>query len=184
MKILWELKILWEMGSRRAKILWDFVSQCEVWHVCTCLFSKDQINLCIQAIWSESFLVEGMQNSFMWPIKTDQTEDAQSDSSLHWTYVRGYALTQIVFLRITAKIVKIFSKSIHIFKFFYFAVIAALFFWYFLIDLIMKLIDSFYWPVKVVKYCKPNCKTSDKPMHMHFLLYQINRKITLFVSGF
>ena len=49
---------------------------------------------------------------------SDQTEDAQSDLSLHWTYVRGYALTQIVFLRITAKIVKIFSKSIHIFKFF------------------------------------------------------------------
>ena len=34
MKILWDLKILWEMGSRSAKILWDFVSQCEVWHVC------------------------------------------------------------------------------------------------------------------------------------------------------
>ena len=33
MKILWDLKILWEMGSRSAKILWDFVSQCEVWHV-------------------------------------------------------------------------------------------------------------------------------------------------------
>ena len=35
MKILWNLKILWEMGSRRAKILWDFVSQCEEWHVWT-----------------------------------------------------------------------------------------------------------------------------------------------------
>ena len=34
MKILWDLKILWETGSRGAKILWDFVSQCEVWHVC------------------------------------------------------------------------------------------------------------------------------------------------------
>ena len=33
MKILWDLKILWETGSRKAKILWDFVSQCEVWHV-------------------------------------------------------------------------------------------------------------------------------------------------------
>ena len=33
MKILQDLKILWETGSRRAKILRDFVSQCEVWHV-------------------------------------------------------------------------------------------------------------------------------------------------------
>ena len=33
MKILWDLKILRETGSRKAKILWDFVSQCEVWHV-------------------------------------------------------------------------------------------------------------------------------------------------------
>ena len=34
MKILWYLKSLWEMGSRRDKLLWDSVSQCEVWHVC------------------------------------------------------------------------------------------------------------------------------------------------------
>ena len=33
MKILWDLKILWETGSRRTKIQWDFVSQSEVWHV-------------------------------------------------------------------------------------------------------------------------------------------------------
>ena len=33
MKIPWDLKILWETGSRKAKILWDFVSQCEVCHV-------------------------------------------------------------------------------------------------------------------------------------------------------
>ena len=36
MQILWDLKILWETGSRRAKILWDFVSQSEVWHVWFC----------------------------------------------------------------------------------------------------------------------------------------------------
>ena len=40
MKILWDLKILWETGSRRAKILWDFVSQCEVWHVWYLLAEK------------------------------------------------------------------------------------------------------------------------------------------------
>ena len=34
MKILWDLKILRETGSRRDKILWDFVSQYEVCHVC------------------------------------------------------------------------------------------------------------------------------------------------------
>ena len=39
MKILWDLKILWETGARRAKILWDFVSQCEVWHVWKMLMS-------------------------------------------------------------------------------------------------------------------------------------------------
>ena len=31
MKILWDLKILWEMESIRAKILWDFVSIHTFW---------------------------------------------------------------------------------------------------------------------------------------------------------
>ena len=45
MKILWDLKILWEMGSRRAKILQDIVSQCEVWHVCTLISTRSRFGL-------------------------------------------------------------------------------------------------------------------------------------------
>ena len=48
MKILWDLKILWEMGSRRVKILWDFVSQCEVWHVwIDRYYGQNPVKICV-----------------------------------------------------------------------------------------------------------------------------------------
>ena len=47
------------------------------------------------------------------------------------------------------------------------------------IDLTMKLTDNFYRPIKMVQYCEPNCQTSDKQMHVHFLHYE-NTPIQLY----
>ena len=34
LKILWDLKNLTGTGFKMGQILWDFISQCEIWHVC------------------------------------------------------------------------------------------------------------------------------------------------------
>ena len=73
MKILWDLKILWEMGYRRAKIKWDFISQCEVWHLC----------LNIQRDTFEKNNVDPDQTSPSWSVWSESTLFAHSVSSFH-----------------------------------------------------------------------------------------------------
>ena len=34
LKILWDLKNLMGIGFQMGQILWDFISECEIWHVC------------------------------------------------------------------------------------------------------------------------------------------------------
>ena len=34
LKLLWDLKNLMGIGFQMGQILWDFISQCDIWHVC------------------------------------------------------------------------------------------------------------------------------------------------------
>ena len=52
MKILWDLKIL--TGFQMGQILWDFISLCEIWHVCINIITVSKCNRHSQ-IWATSW---------------------------------------------------------------------------------------------------------------------------------